>query len=270
LTPDSIVQYVARREEALRVATDDPSETVIEAIETLSGDSEDANGYEPLGQAIARRVRDAILSGRLKPGSRIRQEALAHHLGVSRIPVREALRQLENEGLVTLIPHSGARVARLDIGEHLELYRIREALEPLAIAASAPNLTDEQLVRLSELLEDIEECAGDPLRWLDYDRRFHLESYAAAGQPRMLKMIEGFWNTTQHYRRAFLETLDAHHMQIVSYEHRLILDALDRRDPVDAEMRQRAHIRRTRITLTAHGDVFDTTSADPPSKETTL
>src|SRR5690606_7315048 len=149
---------------------------------------------------IARQVREAILDGRLSPGTRVRQEALARRFGVSRIPVREALRQLESEGLVTLVPHSGARVARLDLAEHLELYRIREALEPVAAAESAPNLTDDQLDELRSLAAQIADAVDDEPRWLELDRRFHLTSYAGAALPRLRGMIEDLWNTTQHYR----------------------------------------------------------------------
>jgi DNA-binding GntR family transcriptional regulator len=239
------------------VAPDQASEAAIATIVPLVGESARDDGYEPMGQAIARRVRDAILDGRFKPGARIRQEALARQLGVSRIPVREALRQLESEGLVTLVPHSGARVARLDFDEHLELYRIREAIEPMAIAASAPHLSDEQIDELTHLVERIEASADDPQAWLVYDRRFHLASYAAAPLPRVLSMIEEFWNTTQHYRRAYLGTLGPAPLEVVNLEHRLILDALKRRDAADAETRQRSHIRRTRMTLTDHAEVFD-------------
>src|SRR5262245_28348425 len=86
----------------------------------------EAKGYEPRAASVARSVREAILSGRLKPGARIRQEDLAQQHGTSRIPVREALRQLETDGLVTLVPHSGARVAVMDFAGFSELYRIRE------------------------------------------------------------------------------------------------------------------------------------------------
>lgn len=232
--------------------------------------------YEPMGDAIARRIREAILGGSLAPGARIRQEALARQLGVSRIPVREALRLLEAEGLLLLTPRSGARVAHLDFDEHLELYRLREALEPIAIAESVPHLTPERLGQLRELLDRIDGASEDPLTWLHYDRAFHLATYADAPLPRLRRLIEGFWNTTQQYRRAFLLTLDARGVALVNAEHRLILDALERGDAGDAEQRQRVHIRRTRVTLMAHADLFDMATADDlaatrtRSKETTL
>lgn len=226
-----------------------------------SGQPQDRNeaagtSYRPVGDAIADHLRASILDGRFDPGSRIRQEALADEYGVSRIPVREALRRLEREGLVTLVPHSGARVARLDFDEHLETYIIREAIEPVAIAHSAPRITDENLARLKEMVEAFEHIGSEPERWLEADRQFHLATYAAASMPRLLRMIEGFWNTTQHYRRAYLATLSGDDHELVFLEHRLILDALERRDAVDAEARQRSHIRRTRLRLTEHRDLF--------------
>jgi DNA-binding GntR family transcriptional regulator len=224
----------------------------------LGGEENGAGaGYEPLGQAVARVLRDSILDGRLRPGTPIRQEALAKRLGTSRIPVREALRQLESEGLLTLVPHSGARVARLDIAEHIEVYRIREALEPMAIAESATRLSDAQLAELHRLAALIEASQANPQLWIRHDRTFHLATYAAAPFPRLLRMIDDFWNSTQHYRRAHLSTFTPQTFEIIHLEHRLILEALDRRDPVDAEQRDRSHIRRTRLDLTAHAELFD-------------
>ncbi len=218
----------------------------------------DGDRQEPLGLAIASRIREAILDGHLPPGTPIRQEALAQHLGTSRIPVREALRQLESEGMLTLVPHSGARVARLDLSEHIEVYRIREALEPMAIAESALRLTDAQLRELRELEELIESSRDNPQEWIRHDRTFHLLSYAGAPFPRLLRMIHGFWNTTQQYRRAHVSTFTDETFDIIHMEHRMILEALERHDPVDAEERQRSHIRRTRHDLTAHAEeLFD-------------
>jgi DNA-binding GntR family transcriptional regulator len=215
----------------------------------------DEKGYEPLAAVVSRNIREAILDGSLKPGQRIRQEDIARRLGTSRIPVREALRQLETEGLVSLVPHSGARVAVMDYDGFTELYRLREAVEPMAIAESASRLTDEQLAHLAELVDIVEQAADDPLRWLEADRQFHLESYAAAPLPRVLSMIEGFWNQTQQYRRAYLYTVHTH-LEIVNAEHHLILEALERREPRDAAELQRLHIRRTRTTLTPHSELF--------------
>jgi DNA-binding GntR family transcriptional regulator len=228
----------------------------------LTGGPERLEG-EPLSQVATRYLREAILEGRLRAGARIRQEAVARELGTSRIPVREALHQLENEGLVNLIPRSGARVARLDFAESAEVYRIREELEPLAIAQSAPRLSDTQLAQLRDLMLQIER-SDDPGVWLLLDRRFHLASYAAAPMPRLLKMIENFWNSTQQYRRIYYGLIASERQASAApalppthVDHQLLLDALQRRDPVDAAGVLRMHIRRTRLTLANHQELFD-------------
>lgn len=232
-----------------------PREAVAASYADATPLDRDEKGYEPLAAAVARSVRDSILDGELTPGMRIRQEDIARKLGTSRIPVREALRQLETEGLVSLVPHSGARVAVMDFAGFSELYRIRELVEPMAIAESAVRLTDRQLGGLRELLRLVEESTDDLHHWLEYDRRFHLESYAAAPLPRLLEMIERFWNQTQQYRRAYLETVQPR-LDIVNFEHRLIMEALERHDADDAAALQQVHIRRTRTTLAGHPELF--------------
>ncbi len=215
------------------------------------------DGYRPASDLILEGVRNLILRGDLKPGDRIRQEALASEYGVSRIPVREALRQLENEGLVSLVPHSGARVARVDLNECVELYRLREVIEPVVISASVPNLTYEDVADLRERMLAIEAAAGDVQKWLAEDRQFHLASYRAAEMPQALRMVEGFWNQTQQYRRAYVGNLPPERLEVVHLEHRLIIDAIERRDAEDAGERQRQHIRRTRVGLLDHAELFD-------------
>ncbi|MEZ5076953.1 MAG: GntR family transcriptional regulator [Solirubrobacterales bacterium] len=210
--------------------------------------------FVPVGQLIARRLREAILSEDLPPGTRIRQAPVAAEYGTSRIPVREALAQLETEGLVTLTPHSGARVARFDIGEHVELYRIRELLEPLAVGESARLLSDEEIAELGRKAERIERSAGEPAAYLVADREFHLATYAAAPMTRLLEMIDSLWNQTTHYRRAYLRLVrEADRDVDLGYlEHRLLLDSLARRDAETAAELVRMHLRRTRVRITEH------------------
>lgn len=215
--------------------------------------------YQPASTAILNGVRELILSGEIAPGEPVRQEALAKRFKVSRIPVREALRQLESEGLVNLVPHSGARVARLDFEEYQELYRMREALEPLIISQSAEKIDDERLVGLYEAAAAIEDATDDLDRWLALDRTFHLQTYEPANLPRAQKLAIGFWNQTQQYRRAFIYALPdrERRLEIVDLEHRLILDALRRSDPVDAAEKLRSHIRRTRLDLASAAHIFE-------------
>jgi DNA-binding GntR family transcriptional regulator len=182
---------------------------------------------------------------------------VAREYGTSRIPVREALRHLASEGLVTLEPNVGARVARLDRAELDEIYLLREHLEPLAITQSAPHLSSKHLAELRRYAEEMEEVADpeDLTRWIELDRRFHLATFAGAPLPRLLRLIESFWNSTQQYRRAY--TLLPRRLEIAHAEHRLLLEALERRDPEDAARLLQTHIRRTRLTLDEHLELFD-------------
>src|SRR5690606_35406057 len=179
---------------------------------------------------------------------RIRQEELAQQFEVSRIPVREALRQLESDGLVTLRANSGAWVAELNVQEFIEIYKIRERLEPLALRESVPHLTDEQILRLDALRESMSNATHvEDFRQMDRD--FRLLTYSGARMKNLLEMIERFWNTTQHYRRMFTEHASSERRWIIHAEHRLLVEALRRRDQDEAERVLLGHIRRTRLDL---------------------
>jgi DNA-binding GntR family transcriptional regulator len=214
------------------------------------------------GEALAlivRALRDEILDGRVRPGERIHQQAVAARFGTSRQPVREALRQLQNEGLVVVSPNAGARAARLDAAEFDEVYLLRERLEPFAVARSAPNLSPEQLARLAaeaEAMERYDELRGREAEWLAHDRAFHLGSFAGSGSPRLLAIVESLWNVAEPYRRAYLG-LHPEVVELTLVEHRLLLDALRRGDGEDAGRVLEMHIRRTRLSLAGHPEVFD-------------
>lgn len=227
----------------------------------------DGDGVELRSQLVARQLRSAILSGRYAPRERLRQEDIAHEFGISRVPVREALRQLESEGLVTLAPHAGARVSWLDVRELDEVYEIRGALEPMLIARSAVGLSDAQLAHLRELVDELEFNAERPGPWMDLDRKFHLESYAGGDMPRAQGLVEGFWNRTQQYRRAFVLEMTPGQLEVVHLEHRLILDALERRSGEDAASALATHVRRTRQALLLRNDLFAAKPGDEPVED---
>lgn len=209
----------------------------------------------PIGQRMADDIRELILSGELEPGSRIRQENLAERFGVSRIPVRHALQLLEHEGLITVTPSSGAWVARLDLGECLELYKIREVVEPLALRESTPNLIEDDIETLRRMAKQISLAASNEA-FLKLDREFHLYSYRAANSPRLQAMVTGFWNTTQQYRRIFVGLVRPAQNWVIDYEHALLVEAIARRDAEDAGRILHGHIRRTRLELEQHADLF--------------
>ena len=204
---------------------------------------------------VASYLRDAILGGHLRPGDRIRQEEVAAQFGASRLPVREALRILAAEGLTELEPHKGARVPRLTQHEVEVIYQMRERLEPLALAESLPRLTagdDERLGRLQQRIEDNDDLE----KFLDLDREFHLLTYRGCQVEPLNQAVARLWNSTQHYRRSYVALGGQDRMWLVNAEHRLILDATARRDAVDGERYLSGHIRRTRVELSRHPEVF--------------
>ncbi len=213
--------------------------------------------YQPRSDDVAEWLRHAIADGRLRPGDRVRQEAIAAELGVSRIPVREALRRLEMEGLVVNPPHRTARVAALDFAECEEIYKMRERLEPLAVAESIAGITDEQVERAAELAEELKELQEDPSVWLAADRKLHLACYAGIRTSRLLDVIVGFWNTTQPYRRVLLTTFAERDFDLQHKEHELIIDALATRNVRAAEELMRVHMERSRLRLSRHQDLFN-------------
>jgi len=205
---------------------------------------------------VADYLREAILSGEIRPGERIRQEEVAARFGTSRLPVREALRILEAEGLTEHEANKGARVPLLDQREVDVIYQMRERLEPLALAESIPHLTEDDFRRLEQIQERIE-ANEDVAEFLVLDREFHLLTYRGCRIDQLSSMVTRLWNSTQHYRRAFMMLSGPGRRWVVNAEHRLLLDALRRRDPVDAERYLVGHIRRTRIELSRHPEVFD-------------
>ena len=210
-------------------------------------------------ERIAAHLRTAILAGHFAPGERIRQEEVAERLGTSRLPVREALRLLEAEGLTQHTANKGSRVSRLDAAELDVLYRMRERLEPLALTESLPHLTAGEVRDLEAIHERIAADA-DLREFMVLDREFHLGSYAGCASEQLSSSVTRLWNATQPYRRAFMALGGQQRRWLVDLEHRLIIDAIERRDAEDAERYLAGHIRRTRIELAAHPELFGSTN----------
>jgi len=207
------------------------------------------------GARIAGRIRDSILTGEYAPGARIRQEDLADQHGASRLPVRDALRMLESEGLVTVRANAGAWVATLTRSDFEELYQIRERVEPLLLGLNVPLLSDGAIGRLEELVGAME-ASADVEEFLALDRDFHLSSYAAAETSVLGELVVQLWNRTQHYRRAFTRVFRTEGDRSVHHDHHLLVGALRRRDAEEAERVLAIHIRRTRLELERHPEIF--------------
>ena len=153
--------------------------------------------YSSKSDIVARGIRELIRSGDLMPGSVLRQRELADRFRVSPTPVREALRQLETEGLVTNELHRGATVARAVDTDLEENRLIRARLETLAADLAATRATDEDLQQLSALLDDLLGCPPDDDSWSALDRRFHFAVYECARSPMLLSLLNLVWHSLQ-------------------------------------------------------------------------
>ncbi|WP_082599153.1 GntR family transcriptional regulator [Yonghaparkia sp. Soil809] len=211
---------------------------------------------------VADALREAIVGGEYPPGSRIRQEEIAERFGASRVPVREALKALEADGLVTLVANTGAWVTRLSLAECEEVYQTRERVEPLLLRYSAPHLDEAALDGLERLAERMAETT-DVEEFLRLDREFHQRSYAGAETLVLGDLVRRLWNTTQPYRRAYTLMIDAHSQRIVHDEHHMLVTALRDQDVDTAERVIEGHIRRTRRLLASHPEVFETLPTIP-------
>lgn len=203
-------------------------------------------------EQVAERLRERILAGHVRPGDRIRQEDVAEELGTSRLPVREALRILAAEGLVELEANKGAHVPVLDLDELSILYMMRERLEPLALTESIPHLEPSTVLAirgLQDRISDVTDLSG----FLALDREFHMLTYSGCPSDNLLSTVTRFWNSTQHHRRAFMESSGPRRRWVVNAEHDLIIDAIERGDVADAERYLAGHIRRTRLELMRRG-----------------
>jgi DNA-binding GntR family transcriptional regulator len=189
---------------------------------------------------IARELADRIISGALAPGSRLRQDHVAEELGASHVPVREAFRKLEAQGLVVSKPRCGVRVSHLDPGVVLEVTEMRAALESLALHHSLARLTDSSLDAARQALA--EGAASDRIvDWEAANRRFHLTLIEPCGMPRLLAAISDLHRSAARFLYATWKHLDWQPRS--DAEHRAILDAITRGDGARARALLEAHVR---------------------------
>lgn len=170
-------------------------------------------------QAVLAELRRFIASGRLRPGEQVRQDTLSGELGVSRVPLREALKILEGEGQVTYQAHRGYFVAELSLQDLLEVYRIRGLLEPEALREALPKLTEEDVTRVLDAQRDVATAAkdGDLGAMTEANRRFHFALMEPSGLPRLMRFVRLLWDSTDAYRSVYYN-LDEHRSAVLE-EH---------------------------------------------------
>lgn len=202
----------------------------------------------PAPELVRDGLRKEILSGELAGGTQLRQDELADRFGTSRIPVREALRQLETEGLVTIHPNKGAVVSSLSTDEVMEMLDIRMVLECGALKLAIPNMADDDFETAERILDDYDR-APDPMRWSESNWRFHETLYAPCDRPKLLGLIETNYSQINRFMR--MQISRAAGKEQPQEEHRRLLDLCRRQAVEPAVKLLEKHIQKTQKSLAA-------------------
>ena len=197
-------------------------------------------------------LRDEIVRGDLVPGQYLRLEEIAARFDVSTMPVREALRDLEAEGLVTIFPHRGAVVTQLSADELQDIYDIRATLEEMATRLAVPFVTKATLAELTSLVEQMDNHPGDAAAIVRLNHQFHLTLYAASGRRHLCELNRILRYRVQHYLHFFMVEVESGHLPQTPREHRAILEACERGDAEQAAVIMHDHVARVGRAIVEH------------------
>lgn len=198
--------------------------------------------YLPLRDVVFKTLRQAILTGEFMPGERLMEISLANRLGVSRTPVREAIRKLELEGLVVMIPRKGAAVARITVSDLKDVLEVRCHLEEFAASIACERIDDEEIQELTVALKAFEDAIKvKNLKLIaERDVEFHDVIFKATKNKRLLQIINNLREQIYRYRIEYIKDFDYH--EVLVKEHRQIVDAILRGDKEAASQIMRTHI----------------------------
>ncbi|MGN0343218.1 MAG: GntR family transcriptional regulator [Roseburia sp.] len=207
------------------------------------------DAYLPLRDVVFNTLREAILKGELKPGERLMELKLASKLGVSRTPIREAIRMLEQEGLAVTIPRRGAVVAHMSEKDTEDVLQIRSALDELAVQLAADNMQPEQLEQLEQARQKFEDAtrSKDIKLLAQMDVQFHDVIYQATGNPRLVVLLNNLREQMYRYRVEYLKDEKAYPKLL--QEHQDIVDGLRQRDKEKVAEIMRRHVRNQAETV---------------------
>lgn len=198
--------------------------------------------YKPLREIVFETLRKAILEGTLKPGERLMEVQLAEDMGVSRTPVREAIRKLELEGLVLMIPRKGAYVSGISSKDIADVFEVRASLEALAAGLAAERITDQELEELNNFMVQVTINAkvGDIEKVVQSDTNFHEQIYHASRNNRLVQIINNLRDQIQRFRSASLS--HPGRIKETLQEHKNLLEAISDRDIETARILAQEHI----------------------------
>ncbi len=207
------------------------------------------NEYLPLRDVVFNTLRQAILRGELAPGERLMEIQLAERLGVSRTPIREAIRKLELEGLVLMIPRKGAEVAKISEKSLREVLEVRRSLEELATELACQRMSDEQIGGLEAARDAFAEAvdSGDIMEMAECDEKFHDVIFSGSGNARLVQILNNLREQMYRYRLEYIK--DADKRQILLLEHENIVRAIRARHVAEAREAMREHIDNQEITV---------------------
>lgn len=198
--------------------------------------------YLPLRDVVFQTLRESILTGELKPGERLMEIHLAEKLGVSRTPIREAIRKLELEGLVTMIPRRGAQVSQITEGNLRDVLEVRRALDALAVELACERITEEELARLKCACQEFEKVTetGDVVQITQADVRLHDIIVRASGNRRLEQMVNNLSQQMYRYRLEYIK--DESSYETLIGEHSVIYDCISRRDAAAGAEAIKSHV----------------------------
>ena len=207
------------------------------------------NEYLPLRDVVFNTLRQAILKGELAPGERLMEIQLVEKLGVSRTPIREAIRKLELEGLVLMIPRKGAEVAKISEKSLKDVLEVRRSLEELAIELACQRMTEEDLKDLEKAEEVFREAVkkGTSMEIAEFDEAYHDVIYIATRNMRLVQILNNLREQMYRYRLEYIKDEDKR--QILLIEHEKIMKALKARHAAEAKRAVREHIDNQEITV---------------------
>ena len=200
------------------------------------------NEYLPLRDVVFQTLRQAILRGELKPGERLMEVRLAKKLGVSRTPIREAIRKLELEGLVLMIPRRGAEVAEITEKSMRDVLEVRRALEVLAVSLSCDRISGEQIEALKEAAEEFDRSltSDDVTTTAEADVHFHDIIYRSTDNQRLIQLLSNLGEQMYRYRVEYLKHREFHPQ--ISREHKELISYLEAGQKGQAEEKIAVHI----------------------------
>lgn len=200
------------------------------------------DSFRPLGEIVYEALRDAIVNQAMKPGERLMETELAEEMGVSRTPVREAIRKLELEGYVVMIPRKGAYVSGLSIKDINEVFEIRGALEALAAGLAAQRATQDEIEEMQRnvYMEAAHWETNDLMLAIESDTKFHEQIYSASRNTRLLNMIKDLREQVQRFRTTTLAVPGR--LKFALDEHRRVVEAIADRDVAAAQQAASEHI----------------------------